>query len=234
MLAFFQADARRARDQDFYSRTLKAMDAKAKGSDFDVSKHLSDAESAAKVAASKPHPQPEVLLGEKGMAAVADEKAAAAEEKTGGKPKNLKGGEKWDVSGGASASGKEEIKEPVKEKTQEEQEVEVELNGILKRSPIIIFSKSYCPFSQKAKHTLLEKYTIVPAPFVVELDTHPLGPQLQASLQKMTGRRTVPNILISGRSIGGSDEVADLDSKGALVDKVRRLGGKRIMEIKLT
>jgi glutaredoxin len=38
---------------------------------------------------------------------------------------------------------------------------------------VIIFSKSYCPFSAKAKRILVEKYSIVPAPFVVELDQHP-------------------------------------------------------------
>lgn len=35
--------------------------------------------------------------------------------------------------------------------TEEEHKVEVELDSILKKGPIIIFSKSYCPFSKKAK-----------------------------------------------------------------------------------
>lgn len=35
--------------------------------------------------------------------------------------------------------------------TAEEHQIEVELNNILKRGPIIIFSKSYCPYSKKAK-----------------------------------------------------------------------------------
>jgi hypothetical protein len=43
------------------------------------------------------------------------------------------------------------------EETASEHEIEVEMNSILKKGPIIIFSKSYCPFSKKAKvcHTLL-------------------------------------------------------------------------------
>ena len=73
----------------------------------------------------------------------------------------------------------------------------------------------------------------MPAPFVVELDQHPLGPELQEALAKTTGRNTVPNVLITGRSIGGGDDVEALDVGGQLVDKVRRLGGKRIMEAKL-
>ena len=99
--------------------------------------------------------------------------------------------------------------------------------------PVIIFSKSYCPYSKKAKLILLDKYLIIPAPFVVELDQHPLGPQLQATLEKMTGRGTVPNVLISGKSIGGGDDVELLDRNDELVSKVKSMGGKRITEAKL-
>lgn len=98
---------------------------------------------------------------------------------------------------------------------------------------VIIFSKSYCPHSAKAKRILLDKYTIVPAPYVVELDIHPMGPGLQNALAKSTGRRTVPNVLISGRSIGGGDDIEALDNSGGLVEKVKTMGAKRIMEAKL-
>ena len=101
------------------------------------------------------------------------------------------------------------------------------------RCTVIIFSKSYCPFSSKAKTILLDRYEIVPAPFVVELDTHPLGAALQQELAHWTGRRTVPNVLISGKSIGGGDDVAALDAQNELIHQVRRMGGKRIMEAKL-
>ena len=99
---------------------------------------------------------------------------------------------------------------------------------------VIIFSKSYCPFSTKAKRILLEKYTIVPAPYVVELDTHPLGQSLQDALARSTGRRTVPNVLVSGRSIGGGDDIEVLDAGGGLLEKVKGMAGRRIMEARLT
>ena len=69
---------------------------------------------------------------------------------------------------------------------------------------------------------------------MVELDEHPLGSRLQDELEKSTGRRTVPNVLINGKSIGGGDDVQALDESGGLIDKVRSMGGKRIMEAKLT
>lgn len=96
---------------------------------------------------------------------------------------------------------------------------------------MIIFSKSYCPHSRRAKGILLDQYAIDPAPFVVELDQHPLGARLQGLLAERTGRRTVPNVLVNGVSIGGGDEVAALDLAGALEGKVKDLGGKKVLEI---
>ena len=98
---------------------------------------------------------------------------------------------------------------------------------------VIIFSKTYCPHSRRAKTILLDRYSIVPAPAVVELDEHPLGGRLQAKLAVMTGRKTVPNILVNGKSIGGGDDVAELDSTNALIDKLRSMVGKRIQELRL-
>ncbi|PKY00925.1 glutaredoxin [Aspergillus campestris IBT 28561] len=112
-----------------------------------------------------------------------------------------------------------------------EGDAKTELNSILKRAPIIIFSKSYCPFSARAKFLLLNRYSIVPAPFVVELDKHPLGPQLQTIVAEKTGRRTVPNVLVNGKSIGGGDDVTALDESDELVTTLKDLGGKWIQEV---
>ncbi|KAI3545902.1 glutaredoxin [Colletotrichum filicis] len=131
-----------------------------------------------------------------------------------------------------TANGKEvsetEEEEKKKDESDEEHAVEVELNSILKKSPVIIFSKSYCPYSKKAKALLLEKYSIEPAPYVVELDKHPLGPQLQAFLGEKTGRKTVPNILVNSVSIGGGDDVIELDSQKKLVPRIIDLGQKKV------
>ena len=47
----------------------------------------------------------------------------------------------------------------------------------------------------------------------------------------MTGRRTVPNVLINGKSIGGGDDVEELHDDDKLVSTVSSMGGKRIMKI---
>lgn len=95
---------------------------------------------------------------------------------------------------------------------------------------VIIFSKSYCPHSKRAKDILLEKYIINPPPFVVELDKEPLGMNLQARLADLTNRMTVPNVLINGVSIGGGDDIAELDETKKLVEKIKEFGGKKIIE----
>ncbi|KAI1137789.1 glutaredoxin [Hypoxylon sp. FL0543] len=132
------------------------------------------------------------------------------------------GGQK---KGNTKGSSKDTEKEG---ESEEDHEIEVTLNNILKKSPVVIFSKSFCPYSKRAKGILLEKYSIDPAPYVVELDEHPLGKELQARLATMTGRRTVPNIMINGKSLGGSDEIAELDSRKTLIDKFKSMGGKRL------
>jgi glutaredoxin len=108
---------------------------------------------------------------------------------------------------------------------------------------VLIFSKSTCPYSRRAKSLLLDTYKIVPAPYVVELDLldkpisdandpspPTLGRKLQDLLAKSTGRKTVPNILINGRSIGGSDELVKLDADDELIKKIRDMGGRWVHE----
>ena len=54
-------------------------------------------------------------------------------------------------------------------------------------------------YSQKAKE-LLAFYDISPAPKIIELNMRSDGPQVQGILKRLTGRSTVPNILVKVRS----------------------------------
>jgi glutaredoxin len=63
---------------------------------------------------------------------------------------------------------------------------------------------------------------------VVELDVHPLGAALQALLADKTHHTTVPNVLVSGVSIGGGDDVAALDEAGTLEATLEKLAGTRV------
>lgn len=123
------------------------------------------------------------------------------------------------------------------------------------KNPVVIFSKSYCPHSRRAKQLLLEVYNIVPKPLVVELDmlgervptiddslaplddehkNHgmTLGKALQELLAEITGRKTVPNIVVGGHhSIGGNDRIWDMHEMGALADTIKKFGGRKIVSV---
>lgn len=59
---------------------------------------------------------------------------------------------------------------------------------------------------------------------------HPLGAKLQKMLQDRTGRRTVPNVLVLGKSIGGGDEMQHLDETDTLLDTLKSMAGSRLVQ----
>lgn len=76
---------------------------------------------------------------------------------------------------------------------------------------IIVYSKDYCPYCVKAKNLLKKKG----ASFTeIDLSKHP--EKLEEMLAKSGGRKTVPQIFIGDRHIGGFDDMAALDAKGEL------------------
>ncbi|EKU20909.1 glutaredoxin type i [Nannochloropsis gaditana CCMP526] len=86
------------------------------------------------------------------------------------------------------------------------------VDGITSNACFVV-SKSYCPFCMRAKSTLA---SVGADCEIIELDQRADGPALQRVLADMTGRRTVPNVFIGGKSIGGADDTLLLHSKGEL------------------
>ena len=56
---------------------------------------------------------------------------------------------------------------------------------------VVIFSKTRCGFSHRAKAVMAQYCQDVAA---IELDERPDGAEMQAALAQLTGRRTVPNV----------------------------------------
>ena len=98
----------------------------------------------------------------------------------------------------------------------------------------MIFSKSYCPHSKFVKDLLLTEYQITPKPYVVELDKHPHGAELQAHIGEVTGRTTVPNVHVMGRSRGGGDQFRELHKTNTLVPSMETWGKGTISVKRLT
>jgi len=82
-------------------------------------------------------------------------------------------------------------------------------------SPLVVFSKSYCPYSKRAK-SLIQTYALEPAPRVVEVDLREDGDLLKVILTRLTKHSTFPNVILRGRSLGGADDLQALHEGGKL------------------
>lgn len=76
---------------------------------------------------------------------------------------------------------------------------------------IEIYTKFFCPYCTRAK-ALLDGKGVAYEEIDVTMDRA----GFDAMVARAGGRRTVPQIFIDGRHIGGSDDLAALDAKGGL------------------
>ncbi|CAF0981880.1 unnamed protein product [Rotaria sordida] len=81
--------------------------------------------------------------------------------------------------------------------------------------PLVIFSKSNCPYCHKAKK-FLSKYTLDNKYYVLELNQLSNTDEYQTELQKLTNDRTVPRIFIDGKCIGDEEDLENLEKTGDL------------------
>jgi len=75
---------------------------------------------------------------------------------------------------------------------------------------VVIYTTDYCSFCARAKALLRSKGVNFE-----EIDLS-RDPRLCEEVQQRTGRRTVPQIFIDGVSVGGFDEIRQLDDDGEL------------------
>ena len=79
------------------------------------------------------------------------------------------------------------------------------------QAPITIYTTRSCPFCIRAKGLLRDKN----APYD-EIDVG-ADPSVRAQMtQRAGGRRTVPQIFIGDRHVGGCDDLFDLERRGKL------------------
>ncbi|CAN8233158.1 unnamed protein product [Cochlearia groenlandica] len=92
---------------------------------------------------------------------------------------------------------------------------------IVSKNAVVVFSKTYCPYCVKIKNLLQQ----LGANFkLIELDNESDGSQVQSALAEWTGQRTVPNVFIGGKHIGGCDSAMNLHSSGKLVPMLTEAG----------
>ena len=74
-----------------------------------------------------------------------------------------------------------------------------------------IYTTPFCPFCRAAKRLLKSKGVAYE-----EIDVMMSRARRRRMQERAGGRHTVPQIFIDGRHVGGSDELHDLDRRGAL------------------
>lgn len=79
---------------------------------------------------------------------------------------------------------------------------------------VVIWSKSYCPYCRATKKLFAQETAANVA--VHEINEIANGDLLQEELEKMTGQRTVPNVFVKGKHVGGNSDVQELARNGTL------------------
>ena len=75
---------------------------------------------------------------------------------------------------------------------------------------VLMYCTAACPFCQSAERLLVEKGVAIEK---IRVD---LDPARREEMMSRTGRRTVPQIYVGERHVGGYDDLAALDRAGGL------------------
>lgn len=91
--------------------------------------------------------------------------------------------------------------------------------SIIDDNAVAVFSKSYCPYCKAAKSLLTENGAKF---YTIELDQVDDGADIQDALEEITSQRSVPNIFIAQKHIGGN---SDLQAKKAQLPNLLKEAG---------
>jgi glutaredoxin 3 len=90
----------------------------------------------------------------------------------------------------------------------------------MSQPPITLYVTGWCPYCQRAKALLSSKQLVFN-----EIDVDE-DPKLRQEMISRSGRRTVPQIFIGERHVGGCDDLYALESKGELDQLVSNISGQ--------
>ena len=85
--------------------------------------------------------------------------------------------------------------------------------------PVTMYVGSWCPYCDRAR-TLLTKKGVAFTEVNVEDD-----PAKRTEMMTRSGRRSVPQIFIGERHVGGSDDLRELDRTGELERLIKTTAG---------
>lgn len=77
---------------------------------------------------------------------------------------------------------------------------------------VVMYSTAVCPYCTRAEQLLIKKGVREIEKIRIDVDHSRLGEMMERS----GGRRTVPQIFIDGKHVGGFDDLVELDMEGGL------------------
>jgi len=75
---------------------------------------------------------------------------------------------------------------------------------------VVMYSTSWCPYCQAARALLQSRNVSFEE---IDVEAHP---EQREEMIRRSGRRTVPQIFIGSRHVGGCDDLHELDASGGL------------------
>ncbi|KAJ6468346.1 glutaredoxin [Mycena sanguinolenta] len=80
---------------------------------------------------------------------------------------------------------------------------------------ITIFAKTWCPHSKKTKELFKAEFPDE-NPLIIDVDLREDEAEIQDYLLEKTGQRTVPNVFVNQKQIGGNDKTQAAFQSGEL------------------
>ncbi|KAK9336937.1 thioredoxin-like protein [Lipomyces starkeyi] len=90
---------------------------------------------------------------------------------------------------------------------------QTQVKELVSANPVMVFSKSWCPYCRQAKQTLDNENV---EHTDLELDQIDVGDAIQSAIYELTSQRTVPAIFIGGNFVGGNSDLQALKRNGQL------------------
>ena len=79
---------------------------------------------------------------------------------------------------------------------------------------VVVWSKTYCPYCKETKKLFKSMKGVEVV--VHEIDSEKDGYRLQQELYRLTGQRSVPNVFVNNKHVGGNDDTQSAHKNGTL------------------
>ena len=95
------------------------------------------------------------------------------------------------------------------------------VRGLIQPGKVVVFSKTWCPYCDEAKEVFKSANVAFET---YELDKLPDGEAMQKALLQITGQKTVPNIFISDKHVGGCSDLKAKIANGKAIEMLEAAG----------